>query len=224
MACRALWGLGALVSIRADSSSLCSLDEDKSWCATAQKILAEAVVDNANLVNVTTIENFSKHSVKECHPTIVGDGNGVTISVCDYMFCPDALQSTPSDIYCKMISEDKIASVLGLRRPNMRSPEVKNLCKTINARALEWANETLGAHDQGKAITLKNDYHVSIGPQWISSELSLVESDDGISVQSKALITTVRSWIFAGSHYCKLLAPSMAKKLLSPRSSELALV
>jgi len=121
------------------------------------------------------------------------------------------------------MSEDKVATELGLPAPDMKSDEVKSACMQINERAMKRAKEIVGAtrpealarfDSQAKTITLEVDGQSFAGPQWVLTGMRFKESDSEIKVRSESLISTVNSLIYPGSHYCKLLAPSKAVEIV----------
>merc|ERR1712113_1345928 len=65
---------------------------------------------------------------------------------------------------------------------------------------------------KGRKICFMPDIHVfgNIGPLWVMSSLRRNETDQCLQVSSSKLVSTVKSWIFPGSHYCKLFSPSAA--------------
>lgn len=98
-----------------------------------------------------------------------------------------------------------------------------NRCRSINERALEHAKELVRAswptamrrlEEKGKAIVFVEDGHARVGPQWLLSGLSISEGKKQKGVKSEALISTLGSAIYPGSHYCKLLAPSRAVEMV----------
>jgi len=62
----------------------------------------------------------------------------------------------------------------------------------------------------GKSVKLANDTQVSAGPLWLIQGLKVKESVQEIDMSSVALISSIKSWIYPGNHYCKLLSPSVA--------------
>merc|ERR1711974_367092 len=65
---------------------------------------------------------------------------------------------------------------------------------------------------KGRKICFMPDTHVfgNIGPLWVMSSLQRNETDQCLQVSSPKLVSTVKSCIFPGNHYCKLLSPSAA--------------
>merc|ERR1712113_662222 len=50
----------------------------------------------------------------------------------------------------------------------------------------------------------------NIGPLFIKGSLKTEETKDCLQVTSLGLVSTVKSMIFPGNHYCKLLSPALA--------------
>lgn len=204
-----------------------AMELDKTWCASAQKILAGGVQ-----MTVSDEEKFSSRTLEHCHPSIDMRGVDAEATTCSYRYYSYTNSTIPDlfptyqgadDIACKMISEDKIATVLKLPVPSMDSDEVKNRCRSINQQALAKAKELVRASwpkamqrfdEQGKKITFTEDNQSFMGPQWVLTGLKVKEGANEITIEAPALISSITSKIFPGSHYCKLLAPSKAVEIL----------
>jgi len=200
---------------------------DKTWCADAQMLLAGSPPH----LQVSLQEVFGSTELEHAHTK--GKMNGGDLEATDIfrVYYPSdsivpsllPMYQGANDISCKMLSEDKIATMLNLTMPDMSSADVKNKCRLINQKALEKAKDLVKAshpkslqrfEQQGKKITFEEDSQTSIGPQWLLKGLSVKEESNEITIQSAALISSISSKIYPGNHYCKLLAPSRAVEIV----------
>jgi len=204
---------------------------DETWCSSAQALLA----GSPSSLRVSAEHRYDSASLEHCHPFLKPDAGISTATVCDYRFYSYLNSSLPDyapayqgaqDISCKMLSEDKIASVLGQAAVDMDSQEVANKCSKLNQHAFEAAKdivakdwpkavERFGA--QGKKVVFKDDSHAIAGPQWVLTGMSFKETDVDVEIASEALVSPLTSSIYPGSHYCKLLAPSKAVEVIMTR-------
>jgi len=185
----------------------------------------------ANL-KVHVEHRFDSANLEHCHPNLVQDGSSFTVTACDYRFysylnssVPDFAPKYegPQDISCKMASEDKIATALGQAVPDMTAGEVMNKCSWLNQQAWAAAKDIISKSwpkalerfaKQGKSVTFKDDSQAFMGPQWVLTGLGFKETDTAVEIESEAIVSSVSSKIYPGSHYCKLLAPSKAVEFM----------
>ena len=78
---------------------------------------------------------------------------------------------------------------------------------------------------QGGGFILLKDTFAKAGPLWVLGSLDFQAPSSGenatttgAQVQSLALVTGLGAFIYPGSHYCKLLAPSRAVEWLQTQS------
>eukprot|EP00411_Alexandrium_monilatum_P117398 CAMPEP_0175669124 /NCGR_PEP_ID=MMETSP0097-20121207/18975_1 /TAXON_ID=311494 /ORGANISM="Alexandrium monilatum, Strain CCMP3105" /LENGTH=495 /DNA_ID=CAMNT_0016975643 /DNA_START=47 /DNA_END=1534 /DNA_ORIENTATION=- len=201
---------------------------DETWCSSAQALMAHS----PDALRVVAEHRYDSANLEHCHPNATMSAGVLMATVCDYRFYSYLNRTIPDyaptyegaqDISCKMLSEDKIATMLGEPAVDMSSDEVVNKCRLLNQRAFDAAKslvtkdwpkavERFGA--QGKRVTFKEDSQAFMGPQWVLTGLSFKESDEEVAITSEALISPLTSSFYPGSHYCKLLAPSKAVEFI----------
>mmetsp|Transcript_18836 Transcript_18836/g.51163 ORF Transcript_18836/g.51163 Transcript_18836/m.51163 type:complete len:495 (-) Transcript_18836:161-1645(-) len=204
---------------------------DREWCSRAQALTAAS----PKAIHVVAEHRYDSANLEHCHPKGTLNDGVLTATVCDYRYYSYTNSSIPNfaptyegaqDISCKMLSEDKIASELGLAGVDMESKEVVNRCAMLNQHAFdsardivekEWPRASERFRAQGKKVTFKDDSQAVMGPQWVLTGLSFKETDEALEVTSEALISPITSKIYPGSHYCKLLAPSKAVEFIMTR-------
>jgi len=204
---------------------------DETWCASAQQLM----VKTTKAFSVVSEHRYDSANLEHCHPSATMDGATLKVTVCDYRFFSYTNSTTPDfaptyqgpqDISCKMLSEDKIAKELGLPDVDMSSKEIANKCSALNLEAFNKAMSVVSANwpaaaqrfsAQGKKVNFQDDSHAFMGPQWVLTGLGFTETEAALDVQSEALISTLTSHFYPGSHYCKLLAPSKAVEFIMTR-------
>jgi len=65
---------------------------------------------------------------------------------------------------------------------------------------------------KGRGVCFMPDSSVpfNIGPLWLKSKVKTNETKDCLQVTSSKDVSTIKSHIFPGNHYCKLWSPSAA--------------
>jgi hypothetical protein len=205
---------------------IAALAVDRGACVAAQRLLPLVSSDsNISLRHVP----FSK--LDSCHTTYaVGKGGELDLDLCDYSAYNyghrppwQPTYAGAQDISCKMISEDRIAQVLNKSMPDMKAGSVVNRCRQINEASIAtakklvnktWPRSLTRFASQGKKLVFRNDSQTVAGPQWLVEAMTFAENTDEIDVGGLALITTVKSMIYPGNHYCKFLSPSMAVEVV----------
>jgi len=199
---------------------------DATWCVGAQRQVP-GIPSDADI----SIRHVGFSKLDSCHTSVEVTQDGkLQLSLCDYSAYTyghrppwNPTYAGAQDISCKMISKDKFAKLLKLPAPDMTTPAVKNFCQAINEAAFAKAKEIVGnswpkalerfaAH--GKSMVFQNDTQTSIGPMWLAEGLKLKESAKEIDISGVALISTIKSMIYPGNHYCKLLSPSSAVEII----------
>ena len=209
-------------TIALTSPFLAAYDMDRQWCEEMQKQLPGVPSDTE--ITVTKVPGIKLDS---CHTKYELTAKGsLKLTLCDYTTYTynnqppwEAQYVGAKEISCKLIGEDRIAQIMKLPAPDMKADSVVNRCKSLNKQALAtaetlvrqyWPKALQRFSDQGKHIVFSNDTQTYAGPQWLLEGFGYDETDTQISVQGTALVTTVKSLIYPGQHYCKLLSPSKA--------------
>jgi len=216
----------AAITASALAPFLAARDLEQTWCSQMQKTFP-AVPENTEVVVV----KVPGYKLDSCHTKyeVKSDGS-LKLTLCDYTSYSytgsppwEPQYAGAKEISCKFIGEDRIAQLLKLPLPDMNSAQVHNRCKTINMEALKQATALVSKYwpkavdrysQQGLKIVFSNDSQTYAGPQWLIEGLGFTRGSDSISVQGTALITTVKSLIYPGAHYCKLLSPSKVVDVL----------
>jgi len=181
--------------------------------------------------SIISVKKVGALNLDSCHTSYKVNPDGkLQLSLCDYTgytygykapWNPAYAGAAASD--CKMIGEDRIAQLLKLPAPDMSSQARTNLCRGLNAAALTKAKELVAKSwqkgldrftAQGKSVVFQNDTQTSAGPLWLLKGLHFVESAKEIEISGISLATTIKSFIYPGNHYCKLLSPSVAVEIV----------
>merc|ERR1712190_249204 len=127
---------------------------------------------------------------------------------------PPPMRDTATSLGCRLVSQSKIASLLGAQ-----ADEPLDFCSSANAKAWTWAQSTSPArvvsryHSKqpcngcaaGVPVLLKKDHLV--GPEFINSTLLYNLTTTSLSIQSTAFVT-------AAEHSCTLFSPARALDVL----------
>jgi len=121
-------------------------------------------------------------------------------------------QYASKSVDCKMVDATRVAEQL-----NVKTDE-NVACSDVNQLAIDAALKLLPAKSlkryqtKGRGFCLMPDTTVfsNIGPLWVKSDVTLKETTKCVEVASSKLISTIKSPIFPGNHYCKLLSVSAA--------------
>lgn len=199
---------------------------DEEWCAKMQLQLPG--VPQGTEISVVKVPGYKLDS---CHTKYaVKEDGSLKLTLCDYTSYTynnkppwEAQYTGAEEISCKFIGEDRIAQLMNHTIPDMKAPEVVNRCKSLNELAFATAQGLVRQHwpqaldrfqIQGKKMVFSNDSQTHAGPQWLLEGLGYDDTATEITVQGTALITTLKSLIYPGQHYCKLLSPSKAIDIL----------
>lgn len=200
--------------------------EDGKWCVASQRQIP-GVPSDAEI----SIRNVPFSKLDSCHTTYSKTAAGkLELSLCDYSSYNyghrppwDPSYAGAQDISCKMIGEDRIAQLMKLPAPDMNASSVKNYCQKINLEAFAKAKEIVNKswpkalsrfNEQGKKVVLDADTSTSIGPLWLLTGLKFKEAPKDIDISGVNLISGIKSFIYPGNHYCKLLSPSIAVEII----------
>ena len=199
------------------------------WCAQAQVLLAGQLNDTSTMLHARD-RHFPKEtdpspSMEHCRNNYSIASNG-SDKVCTVLTCSGTRYETDVDntggnagaheIACKMYSREKIYQILGLSAP----AEPENVCAKINQHAINTAMTLISTHgvpdtltryhSKGRGICLLPDFHApaNIGPLWAMQSLKLKVNNTCLTVASLMEYSSMKSKIFPGQHYCKLLSPA----------------
>lgn len=130
--------------------------------------------------------------------------------------------SGAKDISCKLVSADRIAQQLNVS--GMYPEAMPNItCKKLNEYSVERARNLLELHypaalnrfeRRGRSFVYIDDESTFMGPQW--AFLSALKFKPGkepassVQVQSPRLYSNIKSKIWPGNMYCKVLSPAKA--------------
>ena len=196
--------------------------EETSWCEYSQKILSGVDETQWTLkLNVKGVAiTGTNFDLEHAHPNYTLEENSsLTIEVPSYPYYEEikdfsysTLYSGARDIACKMVSADRIASVL-----NFSLVEQKT-CKDINEKAFDLAKQIVSTNfpesidrfeKQGIQPKFKDDSLTLIGPQWVFLSSLQINSKTG-EITSPDMYSPLDSWTYPGVRYCKVLSPARA--------------
>jgi len=186
------------------------------WCEAAQRTLsglnwtqAQKLIIDAELTPISEFEhqhtNYSKAPSGGLHVKVVA---GVEPST---GFGPADNHGAAKSVDCKMLSAEQISKQMGLKTRFLQ-------CAEVNKLAVQAARELLPAHSlkrfdtHGRTFCHKEDGGVfdNIGPLFVRGSIKTEETSECLEITSLGLVTSVKSKIFPGNHYCKLFSPAMA--------------
>jgi hypothetical protein len=203
-----------------------AIDIDASWCTESQRKVP-GVPDSSSI----TVRHVPQLKLDSCHTSYAVNSSGkLQLNLCDYSAYTyghrppwNPTYAGAQDISCKMIAQDRVAQLLELPAPDMSDPAVKNFCQTINEAAFDkakalveksWPRAVDRFSSQGKTMKFHNDTQTSAGPLWLFEGLKFQELQKEIHISGVALISSIKSLIYPGNHYCKLLSPSVAVEII----------
>eukprot|EP00441_Pelagodinium_beii_P021611 CAMPEP_0197655962 /NCGR_PEP_ID=MMETSP1338-20131121/39778_1 /TAXON_ID=43686 ORGANISM="Pelagodinium beii, Strain RCC1491" /NCGR_SAMPLE_ID=MMETSP1338 /ASSEMBLY_ACC=CAM_ASM_000754 /LENGTH=522 /DNA_ID=CAMNT_0043231729 /DNA_START=54 /DNA_END=1622 /DNA_ORIENTATION=+ len=189
------------------------------WCKVAQEEIVGLPASDVAKLKVEPCELITAglHQFEHQHTnyTVLPDGSLEVSCFSDVE--PPAMsisesQFSAKSVDCKMVDATRVEEQLHIET----NTSVE--CADINRRAVEVAKKLLPAkslkrHEaQGRGVCYLPDYTVpgNIGPLWVKSNVKMTETESCLQVASSKLVSTIKSPIFPGNHYCKLLSVSAA--------------
>ncbi|XP_067654983.1 uncharacterized protein [Haliotis asinina] len=201
-----------------------ALDENdhlvSGWSIQAQKILADNVLPNLQVVN--SVYDFAEFGLSrpKVNKTGSDEASVATYTYVDVPSNPMDVSTTPDSalqLEVKMKSREAIAGAA--TSGGEAVTDSVGSCREINEAALKLAVSSSSLQAQHRyrtravrPVVLKNDTSMKTGMEWLPSKLQLTQTDHALEVTSPSLITPVDFIIssLAGVFYCKLLSPYRA--------------
>jgi len=189
------------------------------WCKVAQEeIVGLPAADQSKLkVQPCTLITTGLHQFEHQHTNYTVQSDGSLEVSCFSDVEPPAMsisesQFSAKSVDCKMVDATRVAEQLHIKTDGNVA------CADINGKAVEVAKKLLPAkslkrHEaRGRGVCFMPDYTVpgNVGPLWVKSSVKMTETEKCLEVASSKLVSTVKSPIFPGNHYCKLLSVSAA--------------
>eukprot|EP01062_Namystynia_karyoxenos_P062603 TRINITY_DN55499_c0_g1_i1.p2 TRINITY_DN55499_c0_g1~~TRINITY_DN55499_c0_g1_i1.p2 ORF type:complete len:512 (+),score=193.15 TRINITY_DN55499_c0_g1_i1:66-1538(+) len=209
-------------SLLAPFISLWGTEDGGSWCASAQSTLAQTpTADGSPAVRKEQLQvaahptDTSKH-FEDGHVKYSVNGSAVAVDVYSYNWPFDGATAEVGAMIvgCKLASRQRVRQQLGMSTPT----DPSDTCMALNQGALDLATKTLPAattqrwKKQGKPMLFGPDFTVTmdIGPLWLKKDPKYDETPESLTLSVPTLNTTIKSMLFPGVHYCKLLSPAHA--------------
>jgi hypothetical protein len=190
------------------------------WCEVGQRTIVGLKQSDATKLKVEPCKLITEglHQFEHQHTnyTVLPDGSlDVTCfsAVEPPSFGISTSQFSAKSVDCKMVDATRVAEQLHI------DTNASVSCADINRIAVEVAKKLVPQkslkrfEEKGRPVCFMEDTTVpgNIGPLWISgSKVTQVETKDCLQVASPTLVSTIKSMIFPGNHYCKLLSPAAA--------------
>jgi len=188
------------------------------WCDVAAKRIVGLSAADASKFKVEPCELITTglHEFEHQHTNFTLK-NGILDVNCFSAVEPpkssiDHTQYASKSVDCKMVDATRVAEQLKVETNGSVA------CADINQLAIDTALKLLPAkslkryQSKGRGFCLMPDTTVfsNIGPLWVKSDVTLTETTKCVEVASSKLVSTIKSPIFPGNHYCKLLSVSAA--------------
>jgi len=188
-----------------------------SWCAVAQHKIVGLSAGDAGKLKVEPCMLVGLDVFEYNHTNYTVLPNGQLDVTCYTAIEPPAgsiegSQFAPKSVDCKMVDATRVAQQLHV------STNTNMSCAAINRMAVEVAKKLVPAKSlnrfekKGRGVCFMPDSSVpfNIGPLWLKSKVKTNETKDCLQVTSSKDVSTIKSLIFPGNHYCKLWSPSAA--------------
>lgn len=199
---------------------------EQSWCSAWQLYVAEQR-PNAYVTNVTVVDSLVQLAF--AHPSYQVTSNGDLDMINVVYYQPDLFDFKQGNtvgalqVACKAVSRARVNSLL--KGGNATEPTCRELNEQAVASAYRWLNaswpQALKRNaEHGGGFALQDDKMVGSGPTWVAEGLQFARLNGArdASVTSVAIVTSLNSFIYPGSHYCKLLSPARALEWLQTTS------
>jgi len=203
-----------------------SADEETApWCEMAEYELSGLSAADKERMNVISVnEDTSKH-FEDTRVSWAQSGNEATFNVSGFVFpytskdIADSCYTSALELGCKLASSDRVAQQLDVASGDYDNSAT---CGSINEyaqkRAIELLSETSAGQaiidrhtERGRPMCFKPDFAVpgNVGPLWVSTHMTIEDDGECLEVASLHLGPQgLRSPIFPGVHYCKLISPA----------------
>lgn len=199
------------------------------WCEIAQKELAGIKTDDVNRIDMISVYKDESKPFEDTRVQYTPVENGhVQFNVSGHnnyysgIIHAKQMCITPAqELGCKMASADRVAEQLGLTADQYDGTKT---CADMNQYAIDLAEQLMqetpaGKHalerfqQQGRKICLGDDFSPigNIGPLFVQETISVKDDSKNNCLKVESLKegpTGLKSLIFPGIHYCKLLSPS----------------
>jgi hypothetical protein len=189
------------------------------WCNVAQKTIVGLNAADAGKLKTKPCKLITTglHQFQHQHTNYSLEADGSLSNTCFSAIEPSVhsisgSQFSAASVDCKMIDATRVAEQLKVPT-NTRVD-----CGAVNRLAVEVAKKLLPSkslkrfEEKGRGVCFMPDSHVfsNIGPLWLKSSLKLEETKECLQVTSSGLLSDIKSYVFPGNHYCKLLSPAAA--------------
>jgi len=174
------------------------------------------------VTNVTVVNNLVELAF--AHPSYINRSGLIDVTNVVY-YQPDVFDFKGNiagalQVACKAISRARGNSIVG-NGGNQTKPS----CRELNEQAIAiaysllnatWPQALLRNSKFGGGFVLDDDKMVGSGPVWVAEGLQFARENGSTdaTVVSVGIVTSLSSFIYPGSHYCKLLSPARAVEWL----------
>lgn len=192
-------------------------DDSGPWCQRAQHVVAGlSAADDKKLQVATELSPFDQFEHRHTNYTqLPGVGLKVTAIAsveASSGFGPLDIHQAAKSIDCKMVDATRVAQQLTVKT------NTSVQCGDANKLAVDAALSLLPAHSRQRYEAQPRRYCIlkdtgvfgNIGPLFVKGSINMTETAPCMEVSSLFLVSTIKSLIFPGNHYCKLLSPAMA--------------
>lgn len=201
---------------------LAAYELQQEWCADWQLYVANEETGRVRVANLTVVNNLVELAF--AHTSYSVESNILEVKDVVY-YEPDVLDFKGNiagalQIACKAISRARVNSILK-NGANQTEPS----CRELNEQAIaaaysylnaSWPQALIRNAKFGGGFVLQDDKMVGSGPVWVAEGLQFARQNGSrdATVVSVGIVTSLSSFIFPGSHYCKLLSPARAVEWL----------
>lgn len=205
------------------------VDEEASshqspWCETTQRVISGLDTDLESRLRLESIYKDDSHQWEHTRVgyNVTAD-KAVTVNVTGHNDPNTFTQScihAAKQLGCKMASADRIAQQLQL---NETQYNTSRSCADANRQAVAVAEQMLlssaaGTNTlkrwkaKGRPFCFGPDFEPlgKIGPLFVDGSMTYKDNGTCLEVASIAISNTIKTTIFPGVHYCKVMSPARA--------------
>jgi len=192
------------------------IESSGSMCEDAQHAVAGLSADDSGRLKVVNQPvTFDKFEHSRTGYEVSGNVLEATISSSFEApggFGPLDIHGAAKSIACKMLDSTRIAEQLQVETTQGMQ------CGQLTQQAVAMAEQLLPQRSldryraQGRRICTKDDAKAfgDIGPVFVHGSITTKETEECLEVSALSLENNIKSLIFPGVHYCKLMSPALA--------------
>jgi len=191
------------------------IESSGSMCEDAQRIVAGLSAEDSGRLKVVNLPvpfadfehsrtgyELDSDSVLEAHISSSFEGPGAL----------GVVHGAAKSLACKMLDSTRVAEQLqvettqGVQCGELTQQAVAMAERLLPQRSLERYRAA------GRTVCTAEDKEVfgDIGPVFVHGSIVTKETQECLTVRALSLTNTIKSLIFPGVHYCKLLSPALA--------------